>query len=171
MWPQWGTAAKKKALAQSLVAAAETEQCKDHHHKVVAGSRLWLLHNRRLVIQCLSIVTSVFILLVLLTLTASAGSERDGSSGLLGPQTSSRSRARFLRKPLSSSSAMPLTSPTRLSDVFISVKTSHKFHKSRLPVLLKTWFQLARDETWFFTDTEDEELQAKTSELSSAQVL
>merc|ERR1712080_503939 len=29
-------------------------------------------------------------------------------------------------------------------DVFIAVKTSKKFHKSRLDVILKTWFQLVK---------------------------
>jgi hypothetical protein len=33
---------------------------------------------------------------------------------------------------------------TQLSDVFISVKTTRNYHKWRLPVLLKTWFQLAK---------------------------
>jgi fringe protein len=35
---------------------------------------------------------------------------------------------------------------TQLSDVFISVKTTRNYHKWRLPVILKTWFQLARDQ-------------------------
>ena len=48
-------------------------------------------------------------------------------------------------------------------DVFISVKTSGKFHESRLGVILETWFQLARDQIHFFTDTEDRELELKTS--------
>lgn len=46
---------------------------------------------------------------------------------------------------------------TSLSDVFISVKTSSKFHKSRLAVVLGTWFQQARTSTYFFTDTWDQE--------------
>jgi fringe protein len=35
---------------------------------------------------------------------------------------------------------------TQLSDVFISVKTTRNYHKWRLPVILKTWFQLAKDQ-------------------------
>lgn len=45
------------------------------------------------------------------------------------------------------------------ASVFISVKTSAKFHSSRLAVVLSTWFQLARRTTWFFTDAEDEALR------------
>jgi len=35
---------------------------------------------------------------------------------------------------------------TSLSDVFISVKTTSNYHKSRLDVILKTWFSLAKEE-------------------------
>ena len=48
-------------------------------------------------------------------------------------------------------------------DLFVSVKTSHQFHETRLDLILKTWFQLARDQTWFFTDQHDAEYEEKTS--------
>jgi len=48
-------------------------------------------------------------------------------------------------------------------DVFIAVKTTKKFHKSRLDVILKTWFQLVKQQTWFFTDSPDSDLSALTS--------
>ncbi|XP_042219211.1 fringe glycosyltransferase-like [Homarus americanus] len=51
---------------------------------------------------------------------------------------------------------------TTLDDVFISVKTTKNFHKTRLDLILKTWFNLARQQTWFFTDTEDGEYYHKT---------
>lgn len=35
---------------------------------------------------------------------------------------------------------------TELKDIFISVKTTGKFHKARVEVLLKTWFGLAVDQ-------------------------
>lgn len=35
---------------------------------------------------------------------------------------------------------------TTLDDVFISVKTTRNYHKWRLPVILKTWFQLAKNQ-------------------------
>ena len=46
--------------------------------------------------------------------------------------------------------------------IFISVKTSKQFHESRLGVILKTWFQLARSNTFFFTDSEDRETSEAT---------
>ncbi|XP_034251595.1 fringe glycosyltransferase [Thrips palmi] len=52
---------------------------------------------------------------------------------------------------------------TTLQDVFVSVKTTRSYHRWRLPVILKTWFQLAKEQTWFFTDTEDPEFQKKTN--------
>ncbi|XP_074775611.1 beta-1,3-N-acetylglucosaminyltransferase lunatic fringe isoform X1 [Athene noctua] len=44
-------------------------------------------------------------------------------------------------------------------DVFIAVKTTKKFHKARLELLLDTWISRNRDMTFIFTDGEDEELK------------
>jgi len=52
---------------------------------------------------------------------------------------------------------------TSLDDVFISVKTTGRYHQNRLSIILKTWFQLAKAQTWFFTDTDDPEFQLKTN--------
>lgn len=52
---------------------------------------------------------------------------------------------------------------TELKDIFISVKTTGKFHKARVEVLLKTWVGLAADQTYFFTDTDDAELISRTN--------
>lgn len=60
------------------------------------------------------------------------------------------------------SNATGETSPTALDEVFISVKTTKNFHRSRMDVILKTWFVLAREQTYFFTDANDEEYQQKT---------
>ena len=35
---------------------------------------------------------------------------------------------------------------TNLNDIFISVKTSQKFHKERLQIILDTWWIFARDQ-------------------------
>ncbi|GAB6029227.1 hypothetical protein CHUAL_004995 [Chamberlinius hualienensis] len=51
---------------------------------------------------------------------------------------------------------------TRLDDIFISVKTTKKFHKNRVDVILKTWFNSAKDQTYFFTDDEDKEFERRT---------
>jgi len=41
--------------------------------------------------------------------------------------------------------------PTQLDDVFISVKTTASYHKARLAVILKTWFQLAANQVSLIT--------------------
>jgi hypothetical protein len=69
----------------------------------------------------------------------------------------------------SSSATATLRPPTTvLDDVFISVKTTKSYHNHRLPIILKTWFQLAKAQTWFFTDTDDPEFQLKTSGFATS---
>lgn len=41
-------------------------------------------------------------------------------------------------------------SQTSLDDLFISIKTTKSFHHSRLSVILRTWFILARDQVCNF---------------------
>ena len=48
---------------------------------------------------------------------------------------------------------------TELRDIFISIKTTNKNHRSRLKVLLDTWVQSAINQTYVFTDSEDQTLQ------------
>ncbi|XP_066258035.1 fringe glycosyltransferase [Euwallacea similis] len=52
---------------------------------------------------------------------------------------------------------------TILRDLFISVKTTESYHSSRLSIILKTWFQLAKKQIWFFTDTDDKDFQLRTN--------
>ncbi|XP_066545088.1 beta-1,3-N-acetylglucosaminyltransferase lunatic fringe [Amia ocellicauda] len=47
------------------------------------------------------------------------------------------------------------------SDIFIAVKTTKKFHQSRLDLLLETWISRNKPQTYIFTDGEDEELKKK----------
>ncbi|XP_033238781.1 fringe glycosyltransferase isoform X2 [Drosophila pseudoobscura] len=58
--------------------------------------------------------------------------------------------------------ATPQPPITELDDIFISVKTTKNYHDTRLALIIKTWFQLARDQTWFFTDTDDHYYQERT---------
>ena len=78
--------------------------------------------------------------------------------GLSSPSASSR---------LLASSSLSSTPPpqTEQEDLFISLKTSKQFHESRLAVVIKTWFQLARDQIWFFSDAEDAHVNEKTSKF------
>ncbi|XP_050439548.1 fringe glycosyltransferase [Adelges cooleyi] len=50
-----------------------------------------------------------------------------------------------------------------LQNTFITVKTTGRNHLTRLPVIIKTWFQVAKDQTWFFTDTDDRHLSQITN--------
>jgi len=42
--------------------------------------------------------------------------------------------------------ATPQPPVTELDDIFISVKTTKNYHDTRLALIIKTWFQLARDQ-------------------------
>ncbi|XP_078003382.1 beta-1,3-N-acetylglucosaminyltransferase manic fringe isoform X2 [Phascolarctos cinereus] len=48
-----------------------------------------------------------------------------------------------------------------LTDIYIAVKTTQSFHRSRLQLLLDTWISRARKQTYIFTDGEDEALQER----------
>ncbi|XP_078713204.1 beta-1,3-N-acetylglucosaminyltransferase lunatic fringe-like isoform X1 [Lampetra fluviatilis] len=45
------------------------------------------------------------------------------------------------------------------SDIFVAVKTTGKFHASRMRLLLRTWVSRSREQTYIFTDTDDEEIR------------
>ncbi len=48
-----------------------------------------------------------------------------------------------------------------LRDVFISVKTTKKYHHPRLVIQLETWVPLVKEQTHFFTDLSDPEMSAR----------
>lgn len=49
-----------------------------------------------------------------------------------------------LTSEISSATATVKPPTTTLNDIFISVKTTKNYHRKRLPIILKTWFQLAK---------------------------
>ncbi|CAB1338336.1 unnamed protein product, partial [Coregonus sp. 'balchen'] len=51
--------------------------------------------------------------------------------------------------------------PLELKDIFIAVKTTKKYHKSRLDLLFQTWVSKAKEQTFIFTDGEDKELRRR----------
>lgn len=53
------------------------------------------------------------------------------------------------------------TSDLQLRDVFIAVKTTQAFHRSRLELLLDTWVSRTRQQTFVFTDSPDEGLRER----------
>lgn len=48
-----------------------------------------------------------------------------------------------------------------LDDIYIAVKTTWRFHETRLALLLDTWISRSKAHTFIFTDKEDEELSSK----------
>ncbi|XP_072044152.1 beta-1,3-N-acetylglucosaminyltransferase radical fringe-like [Amphiura filiformis] len=50
---------------------------------------------------------------------------------------------------------------THLEDIFIGVKTGGVYHKTRLDLLLETWMSKAQNQTFIFTDEDDEEYEKK----------
>ncbi|XP_039980244.1 beta-1,3-N-acetylglucosaminyltransferase lunatic fringe [Xiphias gladius] len=71
---------------------------------------------------------------------------------------------REVERPASSSASSVGTPPAEdigADDIFIAVKTTKKFHRSRLNLLLDTWISRNARQTYIFTDGEDEELKKK----------
>ncbi|OWK58909.1 Beta-1,3-N-acetylglucosaminyltransferase manic fringe [Lonchura striata] len=48
-----------------------------------------------------------------------------------------------------------------LGDIFIAVKTTKRFHQSRMELLLDTWISQASEQTYIFTDEEDGALKRR----------
>ncbi|XP_026158886.1 beta-1,3-N-acetylglucosaminyltransferase manic fringe [Mastacembelus armatus] len=56
----------------------------------------------------------------------------------------------------------PIIQPKlKQEDIFIAVKTTGRFHKTRLALLLETWISKTKAHTFIFTDTEDEDLTSE----------
>ncbi|CAJ1052925.1 beta-1%2C3-N-acetylglucosaminyltransferase manic fringe [Xyrichtys novacula] len=49
----------------------------------------------------------------------------------------------------------------KLEDIFIAVKTTGRFHGTRLALLLETWISRTKEHTFVFTDTEDEDFSSE----------
>ncbi|CAL8352869.1 unnamed protein product [Boreogadus saida] len=52
-------------------------------------------------------------------------------------------------------------SQLKLADIFLAVKTSGKFHKTRLALLMETWIARTKTHTYIFTDTKDEDISSE----------
>ncbi|XP_043086863.1 beta-1,3-N-acetylglucosaminyltransferase radical fringe isoform X1 [Puntigrus tetrazona] len=89
------------------------------------------------------------------------------------PAGATRRHAALVRPPQTRSPGSPSRdSSLDLRDVFIAVKTTRKYHKSRLQLLSQTWVSKAKEQifrrvctddkcTFIFTDGEDKELRQK----------
>lgn len=66
----------------------------------------------------------------------------DEATGIEKDEEEERQRG-LLNTLVATATTKPATS---LDDIFISVKTTKNFHKTRLDLILKTWFSLARQQ-------------------------
>ncbi|KAI7796617.1 beta-1,3-N-acetylglucosaminyltransferase radical fringe [Triplophysa rosa] len=77
-----------------------------------------------------------------------------------------RGRTKDLQKVLERAQANSPRSRSKdsldLRDIFIAIKTTRKYHKSRLQLLAQTWVSKAKEQTFIFTDGKDKELRLKT---------
>lgn len=65
-----------------------------------------------------------------------------------------------VRNGAGSEEARVTRSKLKVEDVYIAVKTTGKFHKTRLALLLETWISKTKAHTFIFTDAEDEDLRS-----------
>ncbi|KAG8446396.1 hypothetical protein GDO86_014015 [Hymenochirus boettgeri] len=79
--------------------------------------------------------------------TAGLIKRRESSSGQVKQTRGTRKENQYLFKEM-----------LHLQDLFIAVKTTKKYHKSRLDLLMQTWISRAKEQTFIFTDWEDQEL-------------
>ncbi|XP_031732912.1 beta-1,3-N-acetylglucosaminyltransferase manic fringe-like [Anarrhichthys ocellatus] len=73
----------------------------------------------------------------------------DSSSGGIGGHPAAEGPAAHVTQP-----------KLKLEDIYVAVKTTGRFHQSRLALLLETWISRTKAHTFIFTDTEDEDLQS-----------
>uniref|UniRef100_A0AAV2KJ22 Beta-1,3-N-acetylglucosaminyltransferase n=1 Tax=Knipowitschia caucasica TaxID=637954 RepID=A0AAV2KJ22_KNICA len=85
--------------------------------------------------------------------------DKKGFSAYISKLTRGRREA---DKPARSSDTSPAPAEDiSANDIFIAVKTTKKFHQSRLNLLLDTWISRNMQQTYIFTDGEDEELKKR----------
>ncbi|XP_048408082.1 beta-1,3-N-acetylglucosaminyltransferase lunatic fringe isoform X2 [Stegostoma tigrinum] len=84
--------------------------------------------------------------------------------GYFSELSRARGSGRRLASPLEpAATPQPFRDDVSAGDLFIAVKTTKKFHRARLELLLETWISRSREQTYIFTDGEDEELKRKTA--------
>ncbi|XP_077380896.1 beta-1,3-N-acetylglucosaminyltransferase manic fringe isoform X2 [Festucalex cinctus] len=119
--------------------------------------------------RCLSSRRLPLFILALLLVLLVADLEWDvgGPSELL-PATAARRRRRSPHEASRQAAVGPEASGDRrrgsglrLEDIFIAVKTTGRFHGTRLALLLDTWISTTKTHTFIFTDAGDDHLQAE----------
>lgn len=130
----------------------------------------------RKLFRALPVVAFTLFVLVLLNLQLRTRSDQQPGAllahGLIRShaQTSSRTTDRNHHRDAATETQKPDAqsrvetkpkSPVVLSDIFIAVKTTGRFHKSRLALLLETWISQTKDQTYIFTDSSDDDISAE----------
>ncbi|XP_026181132.1 beta-1,3-N-acetylglucosaminyltransferase lunatic fringe [Mastacembelus armatus] len=87
---------------------------------------------------------------------------KKGLSSYFTKLTRGRREAEKPTRSSASAADPPPAEDISADDIFIAVKTTKKFHQSRLNLLLDTWISRNMQQTYIFTDGEDEELKKKT---------
>ncbi|XP_054077376.1 beta-1,3-N-acetylglucosaminyltransferase radical fringe [Rissa tridactyla] len=96
-----------------------------------------------------------------------SGPPEPGGSGLPGTQAEAgggTGAGAGSPQPARKGRLGPAGESLELKDIFIAVKTTRKYHRSRLDLLLQTWISQARGQTFIFTDWEDRELRLKAGD-------
>ncbi|KAM9818630.1 beta-1,3-N-acetylglucosaminyltransferase manic fringe isoform 1-T1 [Syngnathus typhle] len=111
------------------------------------------MKKRWLARRLLLFILALFVLLY-------ANFERDGGDRL---SVQGISPAPAARRPPPASEALRRTpqAELRLEDIFISLKTTGRFHGTRLALLLETWISTTKSHTFIFTDKDDDHLKAQ----------
>ncbi|KAM9792305.1 beta-1,3-N-acetylglucosaminyltransferase manic fringe [Neosynchiropus ocellatus] len=76
------------------------------------------------------------------------------------PPKPSRTRSDSVRPRKHARHATSASSELKIEEVYIAVKTSGKFHQSRVSVILDTWVSITKTHTFIFTDKEDQDLSS-----------
>lgn len=74
--------------------------------------------------------------------------------------TSGSARTPNVHHGAASEEARVTRSELKVEDIYIAVKTTGKFHKTRLALLLETWISKTKAHTFIFTDAEDQDLSS-----------
>ncbi|XP_076866749.1 beta-1,3-N-acetylglucosaminyltransferase manic fringe [Brachyhypopomus gauderio] len=87
-----------------------------------------------------------------------AFSKTDVSNHMVSNYEESKDKDEQARKSKSNAHGLPVL---QMKDIFIAVKTTGRFHGSRLALLLETWISRTREHTFIFTDSPDVEISSR----------
>ncbi|MEQ2294314.1 hypothetical protein AMECASPLE_002673 [Ameca splendens] len=93
--------------------------------------------------------------------SARLAQDKKGFSTYFTKLTRGRREAEKPARTSAAASEPPPAEDISAADIFIAVKTTKKFHQSRLNLLLETWISRNMQQTYIFTDGEDDELKKK----------